>query len=74
MSLEDEVGSGRPLDAIGKEMCKKLRDIVYSDRRFEVEATAQALGISNCSVSKIWHDHLGMSKLTARWVPKALSD
>ena len=74
MALEDKARSGRPLDAIGKEICKKLRDIVYSDRRIEVEETAQALGISNCSVSKIWHDRLGMSKLTARWVPKALSD
>ena len=33
MSLEDEVRSGRPLDAIDEEMCKKVRDLVYSDRR-----------------------------------------
>ena len=32
-SLEDEARSGHPLDAIGKEMCKKVRDLVYSDRR-----------------------------------------
>ena len=33
MSLEDEARSGRPLDAIDEEMCKKVRDLVYSDRR-----------------------------------------
>ena len=33
----------------------------------------QALGISHGSVSTILHDCLGMSKLTARWVPKFLS-
>ena len=34
MSLEDEARSGRPLDATDEEMCKKVRDLVYSDRQF----------------------------------------
>ena len=55
-------------------MCKKVRDLVYSDRRIQVEEIAQALGISHGSVSTILHDRLGMRKLTARWVPKSLSD
>ena len=71
-SLEDEAWSGRPLDATDEEMCKKVRALVYSDRRIQVEE--QALGISHGSVSTILHDRLGMRKLTARWVPKSLSD
>ena len=55
-------------------MCKKVRDLVYSDRRIQVEEIAQALGISHGSVSTILHDRLSMRKLTARWVPKSLSD
>ena len=55
-------------------MCKKVRDLEYSDRRIQVEEIAQALGISHGSVSTILHDRLGMRKLTARWVPKSLSD
>ena len=57
-------------------MCKKVRDLVhvYSDRRIQVEEIVQALGISHDSLSTILHDHLGMRKLTARWVPKSLSD
>ena len=50
-------------------MCKKVRDLVYSDRRIQVEEIAQAFGISHGSVSTILHDRLGMRKLTARWVP-----
>ena len=73
-SLEDEARSGRPLDATDEEMCKKVRDLVYSDRRIQVEEIAQALGSSHGSVSTILHDRLGMRKLTARWVPKSLSD
>ncbi|XP_056017033.1 uncharacterized protein LOC125674516 [Ostrea edulis] len=44
-SLEDEVGSGIPLDATDEGMCKTVWDLVYSDRRIQVEA--QALGISH---------------------------
>ena len=72
-SLEDEAKSGRPLDATDEEICKKVRDLVYSDRRIQVEKIAQALGISHGSVSTILHDRLGMRKLAGRWVPKCLS-
>ena len=41
-SIEDEARSGRPLDATDEEMCKKFRDLVYSDRRIHVEEIAQA--------------------------------
>ena len=55
--------SGRPLDAIDEEISKNVRDLVYSDRRIQVEEIAQALGISHGSVSTILHDRLGMRKL-----------
>ena len=73
-SLKDEARFGRPLDATDEEMCKKVRDLVYSDRRIQVEEIAQTLGVSHGSISTILHDRLGMRKLTARWVPKSLSD
>ena len=34
--------SGRPLDATDEEMCKKVWDLVYSDRRIQVGETAQS--------------------------------
>ena len=49
-------------------MCKKVRNLVYYDGRI------QALGISHGRVSTILHDRLGMRKITARWIPKSLSD
>ena len=73
-SLEDEARVGRPLDATDEEMCKKVWDLIHSDRRIQVEEIEQALGISHGSVSTILHDRLGMRKLTARWVPRSLSD
>ena len=55
-------------------MCNKVRDLVYSDRQIKVEEIANALHFSHGSVSTTLHDRLGMYKLTARWVPKSLSD
>ena len=40
--LEDEARLGRPLDATDDKICKKVQDLVYSDRRIQVEETAQA--------------------------------
>ena len=65
-SLEDETRSGRPSDATDEEICNKVRDLVYSDRRIKVEEIANALHISHGSVSTILHDRLGMCKLKAR--------
>ena len=62
------------LDATNEEMCKKAQDLVFSDRRIQVEEIAQALGISHGSLSTTLHDRLGMRKLTARWVTKYHSD
>ena len=74
MSLEDESRSGCPSDAIDEEMCNKVWDLVYSDRRIRVEEIANALHFLHGSVSTTLHDRLCMHKLTANWVPKSLSD
>ena len=66
--------SGRPSDATDEEMCNKVRDLVYSDRQVKMEEIANALQISHGRISTILHDRLGMCRLTARWVPKSLSD
>ena len=39
-----------------------------------MEEIAQALSISDGSVSTILHDRLGMRRLTARLMPKSLGD
>ena len=41
---------------------------MLADRRLKVREIVQAIGISHESVVSILKDHLGMKKLSSRWV------
>lgn len=70
---DDEPRSGRPKTATNQEMIDKVHDIVLADRRVKVLEIAEAVGISADRVWTILHEHLDMSKLSARWVPRLLT-
>ena len=68
-SLEGDPRPGRPADVISQEMIDRVERLVLNNRRIEVAELASECGISNGSV----HEHLGMSKVSARWVPRNLN-
>lgn len=72
-SIHDDPKCGRPLEARTDEIIKKVEDLVLIDRRVKVSVIAREIGISETSVFKILHEDLGMSKVSARWIPKLLS-
>ena len=47
--------------------------LVLNDRRIKVAELASDCGISNGSVYTTIHEHLGMSKVSARWVPRNMN-
>jgi hypothetical protein len=71
-SLEDEPRSGRPSDAVCEENCHAVENIVLQNRRVNVHQIADTVGISTGSVKTILHEHLLMTKVCARWVPRML--
>ena len=70
-STIDAERSGRPV-AI-PETIEKIRNMVLADRRLKVREIIEAIGISQRAVVSILKDHLGMKKLSARWVPRLLT-
>jgi histone-lysine N-methyltransferase SETMAR len=72
--IEDDPRTGRPSTSVNEDNVDAVRQIVEADRRVTVEEIAGTLGVSVGSVEEILHDHLHLSKLSARWVPKALRD
>ena len=71
-SLEDDPRSGRPLEVTTPEVIRRVEDLVMADRRLKVKEVATEVGISEGSVFNILHDHLHLSKVSARWVPRNL--
>ena len=72
-SLEDGPRPGRPSDVISQEMIDGVERLVLHNRRIKVAKLASECGISNGSVYTIIHEDLGMSKVSARWVPRNLN-
>ena len=72
-SLEDDPRPGRSADVISQEMIDRVERLVLNNRRIKIAELASEYGISNISVYTIIHEHLSMSKVSARWVPRNLS-
>ena len=72
-SLEDDDKCGRPTTATTEENIAHVHKAVVDDRRSTVNQTANTIGISRERVENILHNELGMSKVSARWVPRILT-
>ena len=72
--LKDDEREGRPSTSVNAENVAAIQNILEKDRRISVEFIAKEFNISQGSAYAILTDHLGLSKLSARWVPKALRD
>jgi histone-lysine N-methyltransferase SETMAR len=72
-SVLDEERPGRPIEVTTDDMVDKIHDIVLADRRVKIREIVEMLNISYERVWHILHEHLGMKKLSARWVPRLLT-
>ena len=73
-STKDEHRPGRPVEVTTPEMINKIHDMVLSDRRIKVREIVEATGISQDTVFSILHEKLSVKKISARWVPRLLSE
>ena len=65
--------SGRPKTATTDENIGKVHQMVLDDRRIKVREIADVMNMSKERVCQILNQHLGMRKLSARWVPCLLT-
>ena len=72
-SLKDDPRPGCPADVIREEMIHCVERLVLNNCQIKVAELASECGISNGSVYTIICEHLGMSKVSARWVPRNLN-
>lgn len=73
-SVQNIPPPGRPVDTITPTMIANVEEFILKDRRTRLDDIVEKYNISKGSAFTILHDHLGMRKVSARWVPKQLSD
>ncbi|GFV32160.1 histone-lysine N-methyltransferase SETMAR [Trichonephila clavipes] len=72
-SLGVDERSGRPNTAATDETIAKVHQMGLDDRRIKVREIAEVMNMPKERVCHILNQHLGMIKLSARWVPRLLT-
>jgi hypothetical protein len=72
-SIEDDPRQGRPAEALTPETIALVQEEMLQDRRLKTNEISARCGLSKITVLRILHDHPGMNKVSARWVPKFFS-
>jgi len=73
-SVVNEHHSGRPKDAASAENIQIINDLLNKDRRLTIRHIAETTSINCSTVHQIVSENLGMRKVSARWVPKMLTE
>jgi histone-lysine N-methyltransferase SETMAR len=72
-SIYDSDRSGAPSFAITSETIEIVHHTIDKDPHLSIHSVAELTGLSYYAVQTILTEHLGMSRVVARWVPKLLN-
>ena len=72
-TFEDSLRTGRPSTITINENIEAVERIVMRNRQISVRRVAYELRIPTTTVYEIMSNHLGMKKVSTRWVPKLLT-
>ena len=74
MSCENKPKEPQPRTSRSEDMIMRVEQMVLEDRHLTVKQIPANAGISVRSVDTILHEDLKMWKVSARWVPRMLTD
>ena len=74
MSVDDDERSGRPSTSTTPINIANVREAILADRRQTIHDVCEIVGLSYGTVQRIVVDNLNMSRNSARFVPRLLSD
>ena len=66
---EDDTLAGRPVEVTTDDCCHAVEKLVTGDRQLKVLEIATEVGVSYGIILNILLQHLGLSKVRARWAP-----
>jgi predicted DNA-binding transcriptional regulator AlpA len=74
MPLLDEERAGRPKTACNSDNERWIEQLLVTDRCMKLKEIVYTLNLSKTTVYRIVRDTLGYRKVSARWVPKELTE
>jgi len=74
MSVDDDECSGQQSTSTTPENIAKVREVILADRRQTIHDVCEIVGLSYGTVQRILADNLNMRHISARFVPRLLSD
>ncbi len=72
--IEDEARSGKPVTETTNENIEQVRLLIDDDPHITIEEMQEQTGLSYGTTYRILTDHLNLKKVTARYIPKDLTD
>ena len=73
-SVKHAEGAGRPSTSTSEEKIEQAQQMILANRRITIDEVAQSLQISFGSAQEVIHEILGYNKVSARWVPRQLTE
>ena len=73
-SIDDDMRAGAPRTAVTRDNIAAVDLAIKQNRRISVLELSSNIGVSIGSIDTIIHEHLLYSKVSARWVPKMLTE
>jgi len=74
VSIESQAGKSPKPTLRTEDNVAMIRNMVESDRRVTIQELVSGSGLSTGTIHLILHEDLSLSKVSARWVPRLLSD
>ena len=72
--VEDEERPGRPITETTSENIEQVRSLINDNPHITIQEMEVQTGLSHGTIHRIISDHLNLKKLTARYIPKQLTD
>ena len=72
-SIEDDPRFRRPVETTTSDIIEKVEKLVLEDGHLKIKQLSALVGVSDTTILRILHDHLGMTKVSAKWVPIMLT-
>ncbi len=72
--IEDEARPGRPVTETTSDNIEEVHLLIDDDPHITIEEVQEQTGLSHGTVQRIITDHLNLRKITARYIPKDLTD